>query len=191
MFAKRLSSSAISFFPLNPRFSGQERTQPVRRAKQTKNLCLYWSEPDGRSTRNFWFRSPIVVSYFLYLFRSGRIISVSIVCPTVNPFLLAFFFHYSKYRTRERYKKSTIIGAPEIKIPSTQGVASKQKTRTMSAFLGNFRPPPPLGILCRRAVFRRVFCFPDFQEKLAKNSPYSPLLAYYSPKLAKNSPKLA
>ena len=23
------------------------------------------------------------------------------------------------------------------------GVASKQKTRTMSAFLGNFRPPPP------------------------------------------------
>ena len=66
-------------------------------------------------------------------------------------------------------------------------------------------PPPPLGILCRRAVFRRVFRFPDFQEKLAKNSPYSPitrlLLAKTRQKLAKtrlnspktrlNSPKLA
>ena len=63
----------------------------------------------------------------------------------------------------------------------------------------------PLGILCRRAVFRRVFRFPDFQEKLAKNSPYSPitrlLLAKTRQKLAKtrlnspktrlNSPKLA
>ena len=50
---------------------------------------------------------------------------------------------------------------------------------------------PPLGILCRRAVFRRVFRFPDFQEKLAKNSPYSPITRQNSPKTRQNSPKLA